>query len=284
MCQVPVDQIVSVHDCPSVYHVPMLLQSQNVIPKLMELLQMELPVDPQPGIQSWLRITDMYDSSHKVVKIALVGKYTRLEDAYISVVNSLQHAALACHRKLELKYVNAENLEATAKRKDKVNFHEAWASLCGVDGVIVPGGFGTRAIEGKIAAAEYCRTHNVPFLGVCLGFQCAVIEFARNVMKWPEAHTTEINPHTEHKVIVDMPEHTGKDMGKERFRGFKKRINVFLQVEQCVSAVAKPNSSPPSPPPPNSTASTTNNQKSANDTATATKSTRNSSPNSNQKE
>lgn len=117
------------------------------------------------------------------VHIALVGKYTKLEDAYASVIKALNHASLAANHRLKLTYIAAGDLEEETKLKDPVLFHEAWKRLCECEGVLVPGGFGQRGVEGKIAAAQWARTKGKPYLGICLGLQCAVIEFARNVLK-----------------------------------------------------------------------------------------------------
>ncbi|KAG0417646.1 hypothetical protein HPB47_005450 [Ixodes persulcatus] len=158
------------------------------------------------------------------VTIALVGKYTQLEDAYSSVIKALQHSALACNHKLKIKYIDAEELEPEMKRDDPVKFHAAWQNLCRSDGILVPGGFGSRGVEGKIAAIEWARKTKKPFLGVCLGLQCAVIEFSRNVLGWADANSTEINPESKHPVIIEMPEHHVGQMGGTMRLGKRKTI------------------------------------------------------------
>jgi CTP synthase (UTP-ammonia lyase) len=115
------------------------------------------------------------------VEIVLVGKYTSLQDSYMSVVKSLEHSAMRCHRKLKLKWVEASDLEPQTASDNPVRYHEAWHSLCSAKGILVPGGFGVRGTEGMISAAKWAREKRVPYLGICLGFQIAVIEFARNV-------------------------------------------------------------------------------------------------------
>jgi hypothetical protein len=117
------------------------------------------------------------------VQIVLVGKYTSLQDSYISVVKALQHAALACNRKLTLEWVEASELEPEMKEQSPLKYHNAWKTLCAASGILVPGGFGERGTEGKIIAAQWAREHSIPYLGICLGLQVAVIEFARNVCK-----------------------------------------------------------------------------------------------------
>lgn len=141
------------------------------------------------------------------VEIALVGKYTKLEDAYASVIKALNHASLALNHRLRLTYIAASDLENATKATDPVKFHEAWKTLCQCQGVLIPGGFGQRGVEGKIAAAQWARTTGKPLLGICLGLQCAVIEFARHVLGKAGANSTEIDADTPHPVVIDMPEH-----------------------------------------------------------------------------
>jgi CTP synthase len=115
------------------------------------------------------------------VEIVLVGKYTSLQDSYMSVVKSLEHSAMRVNRKLVLKWVEAGDLEAGMEADNPVRYHEAWHSVCSATGILIPGGFGSRGTEGMISAAAWARSKRVPFLGICLGFQVAVIEYARNV-------------------------------------------------------------------------------------------------------
>lgn len=161
----------------------------------------------------------------------LVGKYTELSDAYASVIKALRHSCVQCNRKLELLYVEAHDLEATTLETDPERYHKAWGRLVTGAGVLVPGGFGTRGLEGKIAAVHWARTKKVPFLGICLGFQMAVIEYARNVLGWEGAHTTEAVPDTPHPVIIDMPEISQTIMGGTQRLG--KRRTVFNR--ECVT-------------------------------------------------
>lgn len=131
----------------------------------------------------------MAETEYKLIRIGLVGKYTRLADAYVSVCCALQHASIGCRRKLEIVYINAEELVTENDDESRKN---AWEKLNSVEGIVVPGGFGLRGLEGKITALKWARENKKPCLGVCLGYQCAVIEFARNVMGWSGAYTTEI--------------------------------------------------------------------------------------------
>lgn len=125
----------------------------------------------------WRSAERLFDT----VQIVLVGKYTTLQDSYMSVVKALEHASMKCGRKLELKWVDSSNLEPEAELADPVKYHDAWRAVCSAKGILVPGGFGLRGTEGMIAAIKWAREKKVPFLGICLGFQIAVIEWARNV-------------------------------------------------------------------------------------------------------
>jgi len=115
------------------------------------------------------------------VEIVLVGKYTSLQDSYMSVIKSLEHSALKCQRKLVLKWVEASDLESKTENENPVKYHEAWHKVCSAKGILIPGGFGTRGTEGMMFAASWARAKKIPYLGICLGFQVMVIEFARSV-------------------------------------------------------------------------------------------------------
>ena len=140
----------------------------------------------------------------KTVKIAMVGKYTQLHDAYLSVVEALKHGGISCKAKVDITWVDSEELNE--KNLDQV--------LYKVDGILVPGGFGNRGTEGMILAAQYARTHRIPYLGICLGMQMAIVEFARHVLGYTDAHSSELNPNTTHPVIHIMPDqHNVTDLG-----------------------------------------------------------------------
>nr|CAG4651748.1 EOG090X04HX [Triops cancriformis] len=225
-CHVAPEQVIGIHDCTSIYRVPFMLEEQGVLNFFSERLN--LPISsprPRRFMNQWRELADRHDNMTKSVDIVLVGKYTQLEDSYASVVKALQHAALAISRKLALTCVEACNLEDETKKTNPIAYHKAWQSLCKAQGVIVPGGFGKRGMEGKIAAVQWCRTTNKPFLGICLGLQAAVIEFTRNVLGWKGANTTEIDPETPYPVVIDMPEHTGGQMGGTMRLG--KRSTIF---------------------------------------------------------
>jgi CTP synthase len=251
-CHVQPHQVFSVHDCPSVYHVPLLLKKQGLLeifakrfgmtPMMMTTTAAAGSLDgPHYGLlDKWTEICQRIDRLHDTVTIAIVGKYTDLKDSYLSVLKSLQHASLACYRKLIVKWVEANELEVETKLKDPVKYHEAWQQLCSSQGILVPGGFGDRGVEGKIAAAQWARTMNIPYLGICLGLQVAVIEFARNVLDLKRAHSTEFNATTDEPVVIYMPEisktHMGGTMrlGRRATRFVKDGITQHLYGGQSI--------------------------------------------------
>ncbi|MEI6369784.1 MAG: CTP synthase [Nostocales cyanobacterium ELA608] len=192
-CDVAVECVITSPDARSIYEVPVILEREGLAEQVLNLLQME---QRQPNMSQWeMMVERMYNPKYSV-EIAIVGKYVRLSDAYLSVVESLRHAAIATHSDLRLRWVNSEALET----------EPAENYLSGVDGIIVPGGFGSRGIDGKIAAIKYARTRQIPFLGLCLGMQCSVIEWARNVEGLSHANSAEFNPYTEDPVINLLPE------------------------------------------------------------------------------
>lgn len=213
-CHVAPDQVICIHDLTSIYRVPILMENQGIVEFFNDRLQLGISMPPpRRFMHKWKDLAERVDTLRKEVNIALVGKYTKLEDSYASVTKALQHAAVCAGYKLNLKYIEAANLEKETKHADPVLYHEAWQQLCKSDGVIVPGGFGKRGMEGKIEACQWCRVTSKPFLGICLGLQAAVVEFARNVLNMPDANTTEIDSETSHPLIIDMPEHNPGNMG-----------------------------------------------------------------------
>jgi CTP synthase len=192
-CDVAVECVITSPDARSIYEVPVILEREGLAEQVLNLLQME---QRQPNMTQWETMVDrMYNPQH-TVEIAIVGKYVRLGDAYLSVVESLRHAAIATHGDLRLRWVNSEVLE----NEPPENY------LSGVDGIIVPGGFGSRGIDGKIAAIKYARDRQIPFLGLCLGMQCSVIEWARNVEGLSNANSAEFDSYTDNPVINLLPE------------------------------------------------------------------------------
>ena len=195
-CDVDPDAVIQNLTARSIYEVPMLMEEQGLDTIVLRKLAME---DKPKDMQGWhdmvARILKKYN---KKVTIAVVGKYVVLQDAYISITESLRHAAVANETELDIHWVNAEEIEADDTDMAKV--------MAGVDGILVPGGFGNRGIEGKIKAIQYAREHKIPFFGICLGMQCAVIEFARHVCGMADANSSEFNPNSAHPVIDLMPE------------------------------------------------------------------------------
>lgn len=193
-CNVAQDAVIQSLDCPSIYEVPLMLHRQHM--DYIVLSKMKVPVMGEPHMRPWLEFVDKIHHAEKVVKIGLVGKYVELQDAYKSINESLFQAATYCDHKLDLKYIHSEKL--TEGNADEM--------MSGLDGVIIAPGFGNRGIEGKFVALKWCRQHDIPTFGICLGMQCMVIEFARNVLGYNDAHSTEMDPKTPHNVIDIMEE------------------------------------------------------------------------------
>ncbi|XP_017270765.1 CTP synthase 1 [Kryptolebias marmoratus] len=224
-CHVEPTQVICVYDVASIYRVPLLLEDQGVVNNLCQRLKLPVEMKPRKMLLKWKELADRTDRLLEHVSIALVGKYTKLSDSYTSVIKALEHSALAINHKLEVKYIDSEDLEITTIQDEPVKYHEAWQKLCSSHGVLVPGGFGVRGTEGKVLAISWARKQNKPFLGVCLGMQLAVCEFARNVLGWVDANSTEFDPDTKHPVVIDMPEHNPGHMGGTMRLG--KRRTVF---------------------------------------------------------
>ena len=180
-CDVDKEAVIQNLTAKSIYEVPELLEKQHMDDIVLKKLDMPLKEKDMSGWHDMVaRILKHYD---RKVTIAVAGKYVELQDAYISITESLKHAALHNEAELDIRWVNAEKIEAPGTNLDKV--------FEGVDGILVPGGFGDRGIEGKISAVQYAREHKIPFFGICLGMQCAVIEFARNVCGLQDANSSE---------------------------------------------------------------------------------------------
>lgn len=194
-CNVAPGAVIQSKDLPSIYKVPVAMHAQGLDEIILTATQ-----TPQPWgeihMEPWLEFLSRMDSADKVVTIGLVGKYVELQDAYKSIDESLFHAATYNGHKVKIEYIHSEKLT-----EDNVN-----AKLGAMDGVIVAPGFGSRGIEGKFVALRWCREHDVPTFGICLGMQCMVIEFARNVLGMPDANSTEMDPTTAHNVIDLMEE------------------------------------------------------------------------------
>ncbi|KAF2277705.1 CTP synthase [Westerdykella ornata] len=220
-CFVDKTQVIVVKDMPSIYQVPILLEQQGLIPLLQDILDLKsISLSPE-AIQKGRRTWDQWkyltapenSRFYETVSIALVGKYTELQDSYLSVVKALEHSAMRCKRKLEIRWVDSEDLEPSKSSADPAAYHTAWHSICTASGILVPGGFGIRGTEGKIAAAKWARENKVPYLGICLGMQIAVIEYARNVCGIKGATSEEFNGEAADKLIMFMPEVDKETMG-----------------------------------------------------------------------
>ncbi|MBQ3462340.1 MAG: CTP synthase [Clostridia bacterium] len=196
-CNVPKDCVIENLDLDTLYEVPLALEDEGLAKVVCKRLGIE---DKEADLEGWREmvkiVKDLMDGEHEEVTISLVGKYVALHDAYISIVESLKHGGIANYANVNINWVDSEKV--TAKNVDKL--------LKKSDGILVPGGFGDRGIEGKIIAAQYAREHKIPYFGICLGMQIAVIEYARNVLGYADAHSSELNPDTTHPVIDLMPE------------------------------------------------------------------------------
>jgi len=200
-CNLDPKNVVQNMDCNSLYEVPLLLEEEGLPNLVCNRLSLECG---EPDLTEWKNIVEIERNPKQEVKIALVGKYVELKDAYLSVAESLKHAGIANEAKVNIDWVHSEDV--TEENVDEL--------LKDADGILVPGGFGDRGVEGKIIAAKYARENKIPFLGICLGMQLAVVEFARNVVGLKDAHSSELNPETTNPVIDLMPEQEDiEDMG-----------------------------------------------------------------------
>ena len=199
-CNVPSKYIIQNLDAESLYQVPLMLERERFADKVCEALGLEVR---KPDLADWNELVNRFQQPENTVTIALVGKYIQLHDAYLSVVEALQHGGIAHRARVKIKWVLADDL-----CNDEIDIDSI---LGDVQGILVPGGFGNRGIEGKMAAARYAREHKIPYLGICLGLQIAVMEFARNVAGYADASSTEFDKNTTHPVIDIMPDQTGKE-------------------------------------------------------------------------
>lgn len=202
-CNVDKECVIENNNCDILYAVPMMLREQKMDDVVLKKLGIECP---EPDLTDWTAMLEALRNPVQTVKIGMVGKYVELHDSYISVNEALKHGGIETRSAVEIKWIDSESLEAEDADIDEI--------LGDMDGILVPGGFGSRGIEGKIKACEYARTHNVPYLGICLGMQIAIIEFARHVLSMKDANSSEINPETPYPVIDILPEQKDvTDMG-----------------------------------------------------------------------
>jgi len=192
-CNIPGDSVIQNIDAEVLYEVPLMLEKEGLAQIVCKKLNL---VCSAPDLAEWENMVDTQKNLENSVTIALVGKYVELHDAYLSVVEALKHGGIANNSEVKIKWVNSEHL-------DKENIKNY---LYKADGILVPGGFGDRGVEGKILAAQYARENTIPYFGICLGMQMAVVEFARNVCNMKEAHSSEFNASTPYPVIDLMPE------------------------------------------------------------------------------
>lgn len=241
-CHVGPEQVLAIRDVNSTYHVPLLLREQKMVQYLSKRLNLnqlnisnDMKLKGETLYNKWTSLTVQHDKSFEKVTIAIVGKYTNLHDSYLSVIKSLEHASMKCTRRLEIVWVESTDLEPEMESINKANFHSAWQLVCKADGILVPGGFGSRGIEGMIAACQWARQNNIPYLGVCLGLQIAVIDFVRNVLGKKNASSVEFNIDLpeEDQAVVYMPE-----IDRERLGGTM-RLGLRPTVFQPGSETSK---------------------------------------------
>ncbi len=197
-CNVPASHVLKNLNLKSIYEAPLAMEHEHLAEVACQCL--DLPC-PEPDLTDWKDMVDTLYSLDSSVKIAIVGKYTQLHDAYISVVEALKHGGIKNRTGVDIKWVDSETV-------DENNVEQV---LSDVDGILVPGGFGDRGIPGMICAINYARTHGVPYLGLCLGMQLSIIEFARNAVGYADANSIEFNAKTTHPVIAFLPDHSDED-------------------------------------------------------------------------
>ena len=221
-CNVKPDCVIENITIPVLYEAPLMLEAHH----FSDIVCRELGIEaPAPDLADWKALVDKIHSAERTVTIGLVGKYVQLHDAYLSVAEALRHAGYAYGTNIEIEWIDSET----------INEQTVESLLSGCDGVIVPGGFGNRGIEGKILTAAYCRTHNLPYLGICLGMQVAVIDFARHVCGMEDANSGEFDELSKYKVIDFLPDqsHQIDKGGTLRLGAYPCRIAEGTQMYRC---------------------------------------------------
>lgn len=220
LCDVDERAVVNAADVRNIYELPLVLHEEGLDTVICDTLRLEAPID----LSSWQNLVDMVDNATKPVRIGLIGKYIELHDAYLSVVESIKHAGFHHGANVEIDWIQAEEVEGLL----------AQGRLSDLDGIVIPGGFGIRGVEGKIAAAGFARENNLPCLGLCLGMQVMTIEYARHVLGMSDAHSTEFDPTTKHPVIDIM-----NDQRDITDKGGTMRLGAYYAVLQPGSQVAQ---------------------------------------------
>jgi CTP synthase len=198
VANVPVGRVISSVNVDTIYDIPLYLHENNVDKAVLEILGIEPKKSPDEMQKKWEELTKGMKEQKKKVTIGITGKYTNVHDSYLSILKALEHCSSALKTKVSIKWIETTEIE-----EGKISAKDA---LKGVDGIIVPGGFGKRGAEGKIEFVKYVRENNIPYLGICFGFQMAVIEFARNVCSIEDANSTELEPECKNPVISILPE------------------------------------------------------------------------------
>ncbi|CAD6237846.1 unnamed protein product [Miscanthus lutarioriparius] len=235
-CHVPAANIITLYDVSNIWLIPLLLRDQKAHEAILKVLNLERvdSIAREPKLDEWVARATILDTLHDTVRIAMVGKYTGLSDSYLSVLKALLHASVDCRRKLVVDWVASTDLEdSTAIEVWHSSLVFNVLSLEGADGILVPGGFGDRGVQGKILAAKYAREKNVPYLGICLGMQIAVVEYARHVMNLTDANSTEFDPNTKTPCVIFMPEGSKTHMGATMRLGSRR---TFFKITDCKSS------------------------------------------------
>ncbi|XP_027936048.1 CTP synthase-like isoform X2 [Vigna unguiculata] len=231
-CHVPIENILNIHDVPNIWHIPLLLRNQNAHHSILQQLNLLNQATP-PDLQQWTEMAETFDSLTESVRIAMVGKYVGLTDSYLSVVKALLHACVARSFKPSIDWIAASDLEDESAKSTPEAHATAWTTLKSADCVLVPGGFGDRGVRGMMLAAKYARENNVPYLGICLGMQISVIEFARSVLGWEKANSVEFDAQTPNPVVIFMPEGSRTHMGSTMRLGSRRTL---LQTSDCITS------------------------------------------------
>ncbi|KAJ3695204.1 hypothetical protein LUZ60_000581 [Juncus effusus] len=233
-CHVPVSNIVNLYDVSNIWHIPLLLRDQKAHESILKALNLQsISMNKMPKLDEWTERAKKCDSLNDPVRIAMVGKYTGLSDSYLSILKALLHASVACNKKLIVDWVPSSDLEEATSIESPDAYESAWNLLQGADGILVPGGFGDRGVRGKMLAANFARENKIPYFGICLGMQIAVVEFARNVMKLPDANSTEFDANCKTPCVVFMPEGSKTHMGATMRLGSRR---TYFQTTDCKSA------------------------------------------------